>query len=83
VTLFDFKPPLDSRGWLKFRRLTRGNISVTFAAEGTTALDLKCTDETWKNPNWTQGTGEFYSKRDVKCTPVDLPLKPSQLKVVL
>ena len=58
-------------------------LSVKFFATGTASLDLTCSDETWTNPNWTQGTGEFYSKRDVKCTPIDLRLKPFELKVAV
>ncbi|KAM7200894.1 hypothetical protein V8F20_005136 [Naviculisporaceae sp. PSN 640] len=56
---------------------------VKFAALATTPLDMKCTDVSWVNPNWTSGTGQFYSTRDVKCEPVKLDLKPYEEKLVL
>jgi hypothetical protein len=57
--------------------------SVSFASLGTTQLDMSCTDVTWNNPNWTYGTGAFYSTRDVKCAPITLNLKPYEEKIVL
>lgn len=59
------------------------SFSVKFAALATTQLDMKCTDVSWVNPNWTFGTGQFYSTRDVKCEPVKLKLKPYEEKLVL
>ncbi|KAJ9164814.1 hypothetical protein NKR19_g1019 [Coniochaeta hoffmannii] len=43
--------------------------SAAFHIEGTTKLTLACADTTATNPNWTAGTGEFYSTREVKCFP--------------
>jgi hypothetical protein len=56
---------------------------VKFNAIAATALDMKCTDVSWQNPNWTQGSGAFYSTRDVKCAPVSLKLKPYGETIVL
>lgn len=44
---------------------------------------MKCTDVSWVNPNWTSGSGQFYSTRDVKCQPVKLDLEPYEEKLVL
>ncbi|KAK4214273.1 hypothetical protein QBC37DRAFT_156958 [Rhypophila decipiens] len=56
---------------------------VKFAALATTQLEMKCTDTSWVNPNWTFGSGAFYSTRDVKCEPVKLNLKPYEEKLLL
>ena len=46
-------------------------------------LDLKCTDVSWMNPNYTYPTGGFYSTRDVKCEPFNLDLKPYEERIIL
>jgi len=46
-------------------------------------LDLKCTDVSWVNPNYTYPTGGFYSTRDVKCEPFNLDLKPYEERIIL
>ncbi|KAK0654956.1 hypothetical protein B0T16DRAFT_302805, partial [Cercophora newfieldiana] len=52
---------------------------VKFNAIGNVGLEgMKCTDVSWTNPNWTMGTGAFYSTRDVKCTPISLKVKPAE-----
>ncbi|KAK0705500.1 hypothetical protein B0H67DRAFT_497357 [Lasiosphaeris hirsuta] len=56
---------------------------VKFAALATAPLNMTCTDVSWTNPNWTYGTGEFYSTRDVKCAPVSLRLKPNEERILL
>ncbi|KAK1754435.1 hypothetical protein QBC47DRAFT_383924 [Echria macrotheca] len=56
---------------------------VTFLGLAKTDLNLQCTDVSWTNPNYTFGTGEFYSTRDVKCTPATLDLKPYYEGLVL
>ncbi|KAK4236176.1 hypothetical protein C8A03DRAFT_45789 [Achaetomium macrosporum] len=53
---------------------------ITFTGYGDANLTLDCTDTTWKNPNWT--LGQIYSSRDIKCTPVDATIKPTELMAV-
>ncbi|KAI0887614.1 uncharacterized protein GGS22DRAFT_157609 [Annulohypoxylon maeteangense] len=53
---------------------------TTIHAYGAANLTLACTDETHINPNWT--LGQIYSDREVKCTPVTIPLKPYQMTAV-
>ncbi|OIW34683.1 hypothetical protein CONLIGDRAFT_651027 [Coniochaeta ligniaria NRRL 30616] len=68
---FRFNRPtgeLDVKGTIMCAENGQGAAAV-FPAEGTTQLTLTCTDTTWTNPNWTYGTGEFYSDREVKCVP--------------
>ncbi|KAI1378430.1 hypothetical protein F4677DRAFT_443644 [Hypoxylon crocopeplum] len=53
---------------------------TTINAYGTANLTLACTDETWTNPNWT--IGHIYTDREVKCTPVTIPIKPYKMTAV-
>ncbi|ORY68551.1 uncharacterized protein BCR38DRAFT_335597 [Pseudomassariella vexata] len=53
---------------------------ATFHGYGAINLTLGCTDTTWQNPNWTMG--QIYSDREVKCTPVTLPVKPYEMTAV-
>lgn len=65
------------------RYLTTDAFRVSFAAVGTTQLNLPCTDATWENPNWTLGNGEFYSTRDVRCSAIVFDIHPYEEKLVL
>ncbi|KAK4444138.1 hypothetical protein QBC34DRAFT_442777 [Podospora aff. communis PSN243] len=61
-----------------------GGVGVKFNAVGGVGLEgMKCTDVSWTNPNWTMGSGEFYSTRDVKCEPVSLTVKPAEERILL
>lgn len=53
---------------------------VTIHGYGQVNLTLECTDTTYQNPNWT--LGQIYSDREVKCSPVTLPLKPYMMTAV-
>ena len=55
-------------------------VSARFNAWGSANLTLECTDETTTNSNWT--LGEIYSDREVKCTPLTIPLKPYKMSAV-
>ncbi|KAI0840328.1 hypothetical protein F5Y06DRAFT_262363 [Hypoxylon sp. FL0890] len=81
-TTFDFSRPsgvLDvNQTWTCSD--TDPQYPTTIHAYGTANLTLSCTDETWINPNWTMG--QIYSDRDVKCTPVTIPLKPYEMTAV-
>lgn len=62
--------------------LTRNRVK--FNAIGNAGLEgMKCTDVSWTNPNWTMGSGAFYSTRDVKCTPISLKVKPVDERILL
>jgi hypothetical protein len=53
--------------------------TTTFQASGTTKLTLTCTDEKWTNPNYTTGTGQFYSTETITCALVDVTIKPFEV----
>ncbi|KAJ9144401.1 hypothetical protein NKR19_g6445 [Coniochaeta hoffmannii] len=53
---------------------------ITFRGYATVNLTLDCTDTTWTNSNWTMG--DIYSDREVKCTPVTLPVQPYTMTAV-
>jgi len=53
---------------------------TTFGAKGSVVLDLQCTDTTWQNPDWT--SGQIYSDREVKCTPIDVTVPPYERTAV-
>jgi hypothetical protein len=62
--------------------LTRNRVK--FNAVGTAGTEaMKCIDVSWMNPNWTLESGEFYSTRDVKCTPISLKMKPAEQRILL
>ncbi|KAK3387870.1 hypothetical protein B0H63DRAFT_471048 [Podospora didyma] len=52
-------------------------ITGDFVASGAKNLTLTCTNTYYQNPNWT--IGQIYSDQEVKCTPVDVTIKPSQI----
>ncbi|KAJ1325446.1 Alternaria alternata allergen 1 [Microdochium nivale] len=54
---------------------------TTFRASGTIDLALDCTDTGYVvNPDWENGSGEFYSTRYVGCAPLSLKgVKPTEI----
>ncbi|KAI9163886.1 hypothetical protein HJFPF1_05516 [Paramyrothecium foliicola] len=52
-----------------------------FVAGGGVVLDLQCEEKNWQNPDWKQG--QFYSTRDIKCTPVTVDAPIETLSAVL
>lgn len=52
-----------------------------FWAEGGVALDLDCKETKWQNPNWKPG--QFYSTRDITCTPVTVNAPIETISAVL
>ncbi|KAK3372965.1 hypothetical protein B0T24DRAFT_503905, partial [Lasiosphaeria ovina] len=53
------------------------NTQASFTASGSTNLTLSCTDTKTVNQNWT--IGEIYSDEEIKCAPVDVTFRPSQV----
>ncbi|KAK3191396.1 hypothetical protein K4F52_002607 [Lecanicillium sp. MT-2017a] len=51
-----------------------------FWAEGGIKLDLECTDETTKTPDWEPG--QIYSSRIIACDKVTTPVKMESLRAI-
>lgn len=49
-----------------------------FMGHGEVKLDLKCKEDKWENPNWKMG--EDYSRRNVVCGKVDVPVNITYLE---
>ncbi|KAI1163063.1 hypothetical protein F5B18DRAFT_349289 [Nemania serpens] len=55
---------------------------VTFKGFGAVNFTLDCQVIFWQNPHYTGPSSGLYSTRDTTCTPVTLPLTPSEKAVV-